>query len=42
MTVEVKVVIHFFHLLDVQDECALAWLEITGGEGVVNLKPVQR
>jgi transposase len=42
MTIEVRAVIHFFYLLNTPDEDILAQLETAYGEGIVNLKTVQR
>jgi hypothetical protein len=42
MTVQVKVVIHFFYLLNAPDEDILTQLENAYGEGIINPKTVQR
>jgi hypothetical protein len=41
MAIEVRMVIHFFYLLDTPDEDILARLDSAYGEGIVNLKTVQ-
>jgi hypothetical protein len=42
MTIEVRAMIHLFHLLDTPDEDILTRPASVYGEGIVNLKTVQR
>jgi hypothetical protein len=42
LTIEVRAVIHFFDLLDMPDDDILALIKRRYGDGIVNLKTVQR